>query len=63
QYINAGYELKLLNNNKKAFSSLQVYLNASNIGILWRANKEKLDPEAPYTAVSRSYAIGIRGNF
>lgn len=41
--------------------SLQVYLYAANLGILWRANKDHLDPDAGMTyPLPRTVAGGIR---
>ncbi|MGN8072657.1 SusC/RagA family TonB-linked outer membrane protein [Mucilaginibacter sp. 22184] len=41
--------------------SLQVYLYAANLGILWRANKDHLDPDAGSTyPLPRTIAGGIR---
>ncbi len=40
---------------------MQVYIYAANLGILWRANHEHLDPEAGYTyPAPRTVAGGIR---
>lgn len=45
-------------------SSFQVYLIANNLGIIWRANKKGLDPEALNT-VGHPYnlSFGFRANF
>ncbi|OOG19622.1 hypothetical protein BWD42_06840 [Sphingobacterium sp. CZ-UAM] len=47
QYINFAYQF-----NKGAmrlpFEKLKVFLSASNLGLLWRANKEGLDPDYAY---------------
>ena len=59
-YINLGYRLPL-NRTKVACS---VYANMANIGILWRANKEGIDPEAPVgTPSPRQYTIGLKADF
>lgn len=44
QFIKLGYEFKP-SGRKALIRSAQVYLIANNLGILWRANKEKLDPD------------------
>ncbi|MBL7735883.1 MAG: hypothetical protein JNL51_10505, partial [Chitinophagaceae bacterium] len=65
RYINLSYSL----NNPASRSSIlrhdiQVYANAANLGMLWRANKAGLDPEYPSSlAPSRKWTIGIRANF
>ncbi len=63
QYLNVAYTFSPLN-KKTLFESLQLYINASDLGILWRANKEKLDPDYPNTLmVPKSYSIGLRATF
>jgi len=62
QYINLIYNLKPI--KKLNFNSLQVYFNASNLGLLWTANKDHIDPDAINTIPdSKTYSIGIRMNF
>ncbi|NCD69098.1 SusC/RagA family TonB-linked outer membrane protein [Mucilaginibacter agri] len=42
----------------------QLYGYASNLGIIWRANKEGIDPDAVTTyPAPRTYAAGIRMNY
>lgn len=61
QYINLSYTLNNEIWKKNPFKDLQVYFNASNLGIIWRANKQGLDPEYPSTLYpAKSMAIGIR---
>ena len=63
QYVNVAYNFSR-NDKKHIFETLQLYINASDLGILWRANKEKLDPDYPYTLpLARSYSIGVRAAF
>jgi TonB-linked SusC/RagA family outer membrane protein len=63
QYINLSYSFNGGKTNN-VFKSLTLYGNIANLGILWRANKEKLDPENLSTMpIPRSYAIGVRAAF
>ncbi|KAA9040829.1 SusC/RagA family TonB-linked outer membrane protein [Ginsengibacter hankyongi] len=63
QYVNINYALSP-GKWKHIFQAFQVYVNASNVGILWRANKEKLDPDYPNSLpAGRSYSIGLRATF
>jgi hypothetical protein len=63
QYINLSYSFNGGKTNN-FFKSLTLYGNIANLGILWRANKEKLDPENLSTMpIPRSYAIGVRAAF
>jgi TonB-linked SusC/RagA family outer membrane protein len=62
QYINLSYNFKL--NGKKSVD-MQVYANAQNLGIIWRANKVGLDPDfvGNVLPTPRSIALGMRTNF
>lgn len=63
QYINIGYDLIQNSFTKLPFKSIQVYGNAANLGILWRANKQGIDPEykgGNMMPPSKTFSIGIR---
>jgi TonB-linked SusC/RagA family outer membrane protein len=49
------------------FTHLQLYLYLNNVGILWRANKDKLDPDVFSSAgaypTPRTLSFGIKANF
>ncbi|WP_316736745.1 SusC/RagA family TonB-linked outer membrane protein [Pedobacter aquatilis] len=61
-YVNLTYRLNA-SQWKFPFRSLDVFLNASDLGILWRANKFGLDPDYPRTwSISKGYTIGVRGS-
>ncbi|PWG79293.1 SusC/RagA family TonB-linked outer membrane protein [Pararcticibacter amylolyticus] len=47
---------------RNPFRQLQVYVFASNLGIVWRANNRGLDPDAPGTSLpaSKSVSFGIK---
>jgi TonB-dependent starch-binding outer membrane protein SusC len=63
QYLNLAYTFSA-RNKKTPFEFLQLYINGSDLGILWRANKENLDPDYPNTLmVPKSYSIGVRATF
>jgi hypothetical protein len=64
QYINLSYSFEQIVKNVKFFKQMQVYVNAANLGILWRANKESIDPEYPYAIrPTKSIAFGLRTGF
>lgn len=54
----------LLNNPRWSIKNIKLFVNLSNLGILWRANKLGIDPEyylgypAPFTT-----ALGLNANF
>lgn len=64
QDIRLGYELKNLWNHLPV-RSLNLYIYVNNIGILWRANKDHLDPDYGGTTIPapRTYALGLNVNF
>lgn len=63
QYINLSYDFNKFFTSSTLFKSLQLYLNAANLGILWRANKDHLDPEySSSLPPSSAYSIGLRTN-
>lgn len=62
QYINFNYLIKEAGASSKI--SLRIYGNISNLGILWRVNKESIDPDYPYSfPLPKSYAIGLQAAF
>lgn len=64
QFINVSYDLNNSWFHKLPFHNLQVYLNAANLGILWRANKEGIDPDYPSSLYPpTTYTLGLRVNF
>ncbi|AYD49070.1 SusC/RagA family TonB-linked outer membrane protein [Arachidicoccus soli] len=63
QFINLSYSI-FKDKDNAALKGLEVYLNAANLGILWRANKDGVDPDYPNTPpVPKAYTIGFRANF
>lgn len=62
-YVNLSYHL----NAEKwrfPFRTLDLYVNASDLGVVWRANKFGIDPDYPKTfGISKAYTIGLRGSF
>lgn len=62
KYINLRYAVKVP--NQKIFRQLSVYANVANLGILWRANKDGLDPDFPSsTPIVKTFAAGVRATF
>lgn len=67
QYITMAYELNKRNFRSLPFKSLSVSLNANNLGILWRANKNNIDPDYYLSSYAIpppvSYTIGLKAKF
>lgn len=62
QYISLNY--LILEKSKTSRIGLKVYGNISNLGILWRANQNKLDPDYPESIFPpKVFAIGLQATF
>lgn len=60
QYLNIGYRFQ---NNRKnqLWKSASLNINASNLGILWRANKDGIDPDyVESISPSKQLSLGIK---
>lgn len=64
QYINLSYELRKENLHKLPVKSLQLYVSINNLGIIWRANNQNLDPDYSWGDFSlrptTSFSLGLR---
>jgi len=55
QYINMSYDVPL------GSKTITVYGNIANLGFIWKAHKEDIDPDSPNSYESpKSYTIGVR---
>ncbi len=66
QYVNLSYRLSPGTLRQLPVSSAQIYVNAANLGLLWKANKQGLDPDyagAEALPLTASYSLGLRVNF
>lgn len=62
QFIHVEYNLKPFVN--LPIHSIQIYFNASNLAILWRANKESIDPDyINIPTIPAAFAFGIKSTF
>lgn len=63
QYFNLAYNLRRLKNLK----TFQIFVNASNLGIIWKANKSGIDPDFNINlnryVTPANYSIGFRTQF
>jgi TonB-dependent starch-binding outer membrane protein SusC len=61
QDVRLDYELQRLFPAVTLLRNSQVYVYANNLGVIWRANKEGLDPDFNNGLVTpKSYAVGVR---
>jgi nucleoside-diphosphate-sugar epimerase len=58
QDVNLNYTFNELHLCKKQLQSVQLYVYASNFGLIWRANKKGLDPDYG-TATPPSFSISF----
>lgn len=66
QDIRINYDLQKKGMQKLPFKNATIYLYVSNLGLLWRANKDGIDPDYnTYGSIppARSVAAGINLNF
>ncbi len=65
RYIDLSYDFAGRIVRRTPFQLLQLYAYASNLGILWRANKDGIDPDylSMVPPPGRTYTIGIRAGF
>jgi hypothetical protein len=64
QFINASYTLDKLRVSGHSFQQVQFYVTLSDLGIIWRATKYKIDPDYPTSAIppSKRLSAGLRIN-
>lgn len=67
QYVNLSYDFKMSQEGSIGIKNLQVYFNASNLGLLWKANKSGIDPDFNIglrtLKTPSNYAFGLRAKF
>ena len=63
QDIRLGYSFDKSANPWLPFESAELYGYANNLGIIWKASKDDLDPDFQYSSPLRSMAFGLRINF
>jgi hypothetical protein len=65
QQVSLTYTLKNLFGQKAPVHGVQVYAKVSNVGILWKANKDGIDPDylASTPRPAKTWTFGITSNF
>ncbi len=64
QFVNLSWTWRA--RDESPFSDLKVFVNASNLGVLWRANKRGLDPDVIgwyAMPAGRNFSVGVNANF
>jgi TonB-dependent starch-binding outer membrane protein SusC len=63
QYVNISYDW-LNKNDHLPFDQLRLYVVGSNLGLLWHANKENIDPDYGLSMPpEKSFSVGIKAMF
>ena len=67
QYLNLAYQINQNIWRNAPFKKLEVYANASNLGILWQASQSGIDPDynlGNNTIIPAvNYTLGLKANF
>jgi hypothetical protein len=59
QYLQLAYRYERSKNSNFLFERLECYLTASNLGIIYRANKDRIDPEVPLNGYPAGRSITL----
>lgn len=62
QYINIGFDVSGKKPGRRLLSQAKVFLVASNLGIIWRENREGIDPDFQALPDPKNIAIGFKTN-
>jgi TonB-linked SusC/RagA family outer membrane protein len=64
QEVNLGYSFTHLFGKKAPFNGVQIYCKVSNLGIIWKANKDGIDPDflANIPPPAKTWTLGISTN-
>lgn len=62
QDVNISYAFNSNLLKRLHLKNAQVYIYASNLGIIWAKNKKGIDPDYPTLKVPKSYALGFKFN-
>ncbi|QNL51963.1 SusC/RagA family TonB-linked outer membrane protein [Olivibacter sp. SDN3] len=63
QDVTLNYQLDKQSWRSNPFANLEIYLYANNLGLLYTANKRRIDPDFPLMRNPRSIALGFRASF
>ncbi|GAO44115.1 putative TonB-dependent receptor [Flavihumibacter petaseus NBRC 106054] len=64
QFVSLSWDLPTAKSGRSPFRLLQVYGNASNLGIIWSVNHKGLDPDFPSSIPNpKRFTIGFRAHF
>lgn len=62
QYLNISFSMNKERYKKLPFTTIQFYGVINNLGIIWKANKNGLDPDYSFLPPVKTYSFGIRAS-
>jgi TonB-linked SusC/RagA family outer membrane protein len=63
EYVNFGYHISA-EKWRFPFRTLDLYLNAADLGMIWKANRNGLDPDyMNQVRPTKAFTLGVRGSF
>lgn len=63
QDLRLDYNMPIYLPGNKFLSSINIFAMATNLGIIWRANKYNIDPDSPSMPLQKTYSFGIGAKF
>ena len=64
QDVRVSYDFAFSEQQRKTVKNLQLFLYLNNVGILWKANHQGIDPDYGFgLPTPRSYSIGVKAAF
>ncbi len=64
QDVRLGYTIKRNKSSVPTFSAIQLYVYASNLGVLWKSTKYKTDPDNPNgIPAAKLFSFGLKADF
>jgi hypothetical protein len=67
QFVNLSYDFSKFLKKNPPIKTLQLYLNVSNLGLIWAANKDHIDPDYYNSLYStkppKTFTLGVRASF
>ncbi len=63
QYVNLAYTFESKEHKWLPLPSCRLFVNAADIGILWKATKERIDPDTRQQPLPRSLSFGLNISF
>lgn len=64
-YVNLGYDFTTRQLKRLKLQQLRIYLSAENLGIIWRENNDRIDPDYLINSIppGKAFSIGFQTTF